>query len=212
MTHADYHAPDRGDRPYGWRAWPLVGLIGYARTGKDSAAATLVDELGYRRISFADPLRDAAYALNPVVASGGGFHLGDRLADVVDTIGWERAKDEYPEVRRILQNFGHGLRRTLGADIWRDYAMAKVDAWCGPVVITDVRYLNEALAIRERGGVLVRVTRPGTGPLNAHASETELTQLQVDRALPNTGTLDILAQRVRNLHATIILTQAPRPA
>lgn len=42
-----------------------IGIVGRKRSGKDTAAAALVEKLGYVRHGFADPLKDAALALNP---------------------------------------------------------------------------------------------------------------------------------------------------
>ncbi len=41
-------------------------------------------------------------------------------------------------------------------------------------VVSDMRYRNEAQAIRHRGGVLIRIERPGVGPINDHISEHDL--------------------------------------
>jgi dephospho-CoA kinase len=46
----------------------LIGLSGYARSGKDEAAKVLIEEFGFKRIAFADKLRDFLYALDPIVA------------------------------------------------------------------------------------------------------------------------------------------------
>jgi hypothetical protein len=182
-------------------AGPLIGLIGYARTGKDTFAAELVAAYGYRRVAFADPLRAAAYALNPIVRSHWDGPI--RLAEVVDEIGWERAKDEYPEVRRTLQHIGQGMRDTVDEDLWLNVAMDKVDGYGGPVVITDVRYRNEADAIRDRGGVLVRVIRPGARPANAHESETALDRMDTDEVVRNVAGLEELREKAHFLHLAI---------
>ncbi|CAO0836096.1 Adenylate kinase OS=Streptomyces microflavus OX=1919 GN=Smic_81130 PE=4 SV=1 [Streptomyces microflavus] len=44
-----------------------VGIIGRARVGKDAAGQWLVDNRGYRRIGFADPLKEAALKLDPLI-------------------------------------------------------------------------------------------------------------------------------------------------
>jgi hypothetical protein len=57
---------------------PLVGLVGYARSGKDTFAAAL----GYRRLAFADPLKELALAVNPLAA---GSHAD--AAPTTDQLG-----------------------------------------------------------------------------------------------------------------------------
>lgn len=186
-------------------AQPLIGMIGKKRSGKDSVASTLVAEFGYSRVAFADPLREALLRLDPII---GRPALPDapapvhdvRLSEVIAAIGWERAKDYVPEVRVLLQRFGTDAIRAIDDDFWVRTTRQQIEALRadGPVVVTDVRFPNEADAIREAGGYLVRVTRPGTeSEPGAHASETALDDYPEDIVVPNIGTLDCLAQQAR---------------
>jgi len=202
----------------------LIGMIGRKRTGKDSFAKTLVSELGYQAVAFADPLREAALALNPLV---GPTSLPDSLVpahrtlrDVVEAIGWEAAKDTVPHVRRTLQRLGTDAIRSLDDGFWVRAAMARVErlrtierasGWSGQtireagglsVVVTDCRFPNEAEAIRQAGGVLVRVERPGATAASEedlHPSETALDGFPEDFVVSNTGTLDDLAGHAREI-------------
>lgn len=45
----------------------IVGLAGYARSGKATFGSTLI-AYGCRRLSFADPIRAAIRAIDPIVA------------------------------------------------------------------------------------------------------------------------------------------------
>lgn len=178
-----------------------VGLVGKARSGKDSVAKRLVQGRSYTRIGFADPLKAMALQTNPLIPTSPGVVV--RLAALINDVGWEYAKDTYPEVRRLLQNIGQTVR-LHDEDFWVRLALRKVDAadsWNLPVVITDVRYENEAVALRQRGFALVRVTRPGAGAgENAgHKSETELDYVNPDLTIGNTGTLDDLNRIVDSL-------------
>lgn len=188
------------------RRVPLIGLVGKARSGKDSVAARLVEAHGYVRVAFADPLKQAALAVNPIVVCGEGpddpFEPTLRLADAVRLYGWEVAKDEIPEVRSFLQNFGQAVRDVLGEDIWRDRALAEADRLHDagvPVAITDVRYRNEAAGILARGGVLVRVLRPGNAGAGNHRSETDLDSYKVTWQVWNDGTLADLEDHADNI-------------
>ena len=159
-----------------------VGLTGRARTGKDTAAAALV-AVGWQRVGFADLLRDVAYAVDPTVSLGDHGH--GRLSVVVDQIGWEQAKD-YDDVRRFLQRLGtEGVRNHLGTHVWVDAAMARATT---PTVFTDVRFPNEAQAIRDAGGIVVRLTRPTAGTVVGHSSEEAMDTWPVDATIYNDGT------------------------
>ena len=59
-------------------------------------------------------------------------------------------------------------------------------------VITDVRFLNEALWLRNQGGKLWRITRAGVVPRSGHASEWELEDTSVDLTIRNDSTTEQL--------------------
>lgn len=191
---------------------PLLGLIGRARTGKDTAARFLAD-FGFARYAFADPLREAALGLDPIVdasirwhdpSNGGETHLETlRLSQAVQLLGWDRAKETYPEVRRTLQRLGTESVRALDETFWVRALAARLDAEPGPAVVTDVRFPNEADLIRSRGGLIVRVTRPHAPATLAHSSESALDRYDDDVVLANTGSLDDFRAVVRAFARTI---------
>jgi hypothetical protein len=175
----------------------LVGLSGYAQSGKDSVGAILVKEYGFTRYAFADALKEIVYRLNPLVENAGGGPA-IRMQDVVDGYGWEVAKKS-PEVRRLLQVMGtEAGRQVLGDNIWVDTVLNKVGD--DNVVITDCRFPNEAQAVQARSGVVIRVERPGVAAVNAHASETALDSWLYDATIFNTGTLEDLEWVVKDLY------------
>jgi hypothetical protein len=162
----------------------IIGLSGYARTGKDTVAEVLA-EMGWQRRAFADTLRKMVYALDPYVTGN------LRVADLVDSVGWEEAKVGYPEVRRLLQRMGtEAGRQVLGEDVWVRTTLSSLSV--GNYVITDCRFRNEADAIRAAGGQIWRIRRPGFGAVNAHSSERSLDNYFFDFYLDNEGTIDEL--------------------
>jgi hypothetical protein len=120
----------------------------------------------------------------------------------VDAYGWEKVKDDFPEVRQLLQRTGTDAgRRVLGENVWVDAVMA--DLPDTDVVFTDCRFPNEAQAIKDAGGYLVRVTRPGFEPgPDAHESETALDGYPHDFEIKNTGTLEDLRDTVGRVYET----------
>ena len=179
----------------------LIGLSGYARSGKDTVASMLATS-GYRRLAYADTLRDMALASDPHVVDPvtGGYTY---LRTLVQDRGWERAKAS-SDVRTYLQGLGLACRDTFGDDCWVD-ALNRKREMGRKHVITDVRFPNEAEDIRQRGGLLVRVSRPGTGPVNGHVSETALDDFDFDVHLLNDGNLDDL-----NANAQLLLSKATK--
>ena len=178
----------------------IVGFSGYLRSGKDTAAQALIED-GFEHRSFAKALKDMAYALNPIVEVR-GVTPPLRLAGVVDALGWERAKDAYPEIRALLQRMGTDAgRKVLGENIWVETAIKNwmADGWSENAVFTDVRFPNEADAIRHPlGGMVIRINRPGFEPgPDAHISETALDDYPFDAVIENTGGIDDLYRAVR---------------
>ncbi|MFD7646359.1 hypothetical protein ACFV5M_01655 [Streptomyces albidoflavus] len=166
---------------------PNIGIIGRARVGKDTAGAWLVENRGYKRVAFADPLKEAALKLNPLVCVTEHGRV-DSLRMVVDMYGWEEAKNRFHEVRRILQELGAAIR-TIDEDFWLRAAitaLADANDAGHPAVVTDVRYPNEAASLRRAGFVLIYIERPGV-PQLAHESEGALTEADADYHLVNDG-------------------------
>jgi hypothetical protein len=175
-----------------------VGIIGRARVGKDTAGAWLVDNRGYRRIGFADALKDAALTLDPIIDDGNvGYSFSAmRLSDLVRGYGWERAK-EIGDTRRTLQELGMAIR-AIDPEFWLRAALAKVteaNEAGVPAVITDVRFPNEADSLRRAGFHLVYIDRPGVPQLD-HASEGALTPADADYLIYNSGEVYDLQQEM----------------
>ncbi|MFE7315149.1 hypothetical protein ACFU7T_19020 [Streptomyces sp. NPDC057555] len=172
-----------------------IALMGKARSGKDTIAERLVHRWSFTRVAFADPLKGAALRINPLIPTACNVLV--RLNALVRDVGWEYAKDHYPEVRRTLQHAGQAVR-DLDPDFWVHLAMDKVgaaDSWSMPVVVTDCRHPNEVEALRNRGFVLVRVVRPGAATATSHESETALDAFPEDVRIVNDGTvLDLSAE------------------
>lgn len=163
----------------------IIGLSGYAQSGKDTLGSALVDNYGFTRYAFADALKEMVYRLNPVVDQ-----MENRVQDFVDTEGWEKAKKN-PEVRRLLQVMGtEAGRQVLGDNIWVDTVLNRVGG--RDVVITDCRFPNEAQAVKDRGGFVVRVRRAGVEAVNAHPSETSLDDWSFDMIVDNSGPIETI--------------------
>lgn len=176
----------------------IIGLAGYARTGKDTIADYLVEKHGFVRMAFADPMREALYRLDPKITVGG--MPGMSLAHAVDKLGWEQLKELSEDIRPLLQRMGTEVgRQMFGEDFWVDQAMLRAGRE-DKVVFADVRFKNEAYAVGRNWGYLWRVTRPGVGPANGHRSETDLDDYEpIDSEIENDGDLKSLYRKVDQL-------------
>lgn len=177
----------------------LIGLCGYPGVGKDELAKFAVAHYAFTRVAFGDKLRQALWAINPHIPLesrilGVKFTKVVRLQDLVNLIGWERAKHEYPIVREHLQTVGTEAGRDIhGENCWINASKLTAVVKEKPnVIVTDVRFGNEVRHVRKLGGVLVNVTRPGVGPVNNHASEQMDYRKVADYFLANDGGIEDL--------------------
>lgn len=188
----------------------VVGLVGETESGKDSIADFAIEDFGARRIALADPIRECALAIDPIVAiqaTGNPDQIRvARLSDVVSELGWREAK-KIPEVRRLLQRIGTEMgREIIDDDLWIVMGLRRMMAYyngsggeLNRFIFTDVRFPNESVKIREfveaNDGVLdlVRVKRPGYGPVNDHDSENSYDKIEPIAAhIDNKGDLNDL--------------------
>lgn len=188
----------------------LIGLTGYARSGKDTIGSRLVNEHGFVRVAFADAVRDATYTLNPQLSYDRDVWT---VQEIVDQHGWEWCKTHVPEIRRLLQVMGTEVGRGIfGESSWTDIAVRKIAEYANveslvvgvtaKVVVTDVRFANEADLIHDLGGQVWKVERSGFGPVNAHASE--VLDFEVDRIVDNNTDIKGLFSKVDALLRSIV--------
>jgi hypothetical protein len=190
----------------------VIGLCGYAGSGKDTAAEALVSE-GWQRIAFADPVREMALAIDPYIVFRSGdrnvladnpiifWNDGSHLQQLIEYVGWDEAK-RFMDVRRLLQRIGtEAGREILGPNVWVDVVSGRVTAaamcGCHGVVITDLRFDNELHYLRYRHSTIVRISRPGVGPVNDHESDQHLAGFEVDHEIVNDGDKEKLWAAIR---------------
>lgn len=171
----------------------IIGLSGFAQVGKDTVAKTLVDDYGFEVRSFAQPMRDALYTLNPIVHAQGGTY---KMQGLIDAYGWDVAKVQYPEIRRLLQVFGTEVgRKMFGENFWVNQAFAGVHS-SKNVVFTDVRFPNEASMIKDFYGQVWRIERPGVHAVNNHPSESSMDKWTFDKIIRNDSDIEALQEKV----------------
>jgi hypothetical protein len=172
----------------------IIGLTGYAQSGKDTVAKILVEHHGFIRIAFADRIRDLLFESNPMFDSIAGEPKF--LKDYVTRYGWEEAKKN-PQIRRILQTTGVGARKVFGEDFWIEQGIRQIDD-VNNYVFTDVRFINEAEAIKSyEDSQIWRIKRLGIDAVNAHVSETQMDGYPVDQIFANNGTVEDLELMVK---------------
>lgn len=170
----------------------LVGLCGFARSGKDTAAGALL-EMGWSRFAFADPLKQDIAGL---LKRGLSAVPLDENPRALSWLG-EMATVNKSRLRPLLVSYGAAMRE-FNPNYWIDRLnhTAEFKACRQPRVITDVRYINEAEWVRSLGGVILTITRPGIGPANAEEAD-KTAAVKPDAEILNTGSVDDLHRAVR---------------
>mgnify|MGYP006273994503 CR=1 FL=1 len=176
----------------------IIGLAGRKRSGKDTVGKYICDTYGFMPESFARPLKESIR----IIYGWTSDHTDGELKEVTCPY-WKVTP------RTVMQQPGTEIGRQLDRDIWRKSmerrlmtVMQHDDESRIPVgvIITDVRFPNEADGIRELGGEIWRITRPTLGPqTDLHPSETSLDRYRFDREVENDGSMEDLYAKVRVL-------------
>ena len=167
----------------------LIGLSGKAGSGKSTVANYLEDRHRYAQFAFANALKDTvglAFGFSREQLYGSHKEFVDRRWGVsprwcLQWLGTEILRDRWPDIW-----FRH-LRRDI-----LDYLSINGQR---PVVVSDVRFRDEAQALKNMGAVLIRIERPGCpGEIGgfdfSHISETDLDDWDgFDHVIHNDGTL-----------------------
>jgi len=181
-----------------------IALVGPRKSGKSTAAEALIQH-GYTRLSLADPVKDAAVVmLNAFTRS---FHV-DTMTDCFDRGDIEYSKATFrPLLEWIGSTFGRDYLQT--PDRWINLFRERfehLDNLCVPIVCDDVRFPNEAEALREMGFLIVQILRPAEGRMLAldeagetrdrQPSEEAIEEIVPDFILYNNRTVDDLHRLV----------------
>ncbi len=176
----------------------LIGLSGKKRSGKSSATNYLVEEHGFKPVSWAGALKNVI-----------GLQL---LGLTVDDMETEDKKEKInpfwgKSPRQLLQVIGtECFRDRVHPDFWvkvceRDTLKPLIKA-NENIVISDCRFPNEANCIRALGGTMVRITRMNYHPekVDMHPSETALDKWDFDFQIGAAdGNLDELYKKINDV-------------
>lgn len=167
----------------------LIGLAGIAGVGKDTLAGFIQSEYGHRIRAYADPLRallNARFGWQPQQWTNRGWK---------ENAHWANECGNFSP-RSWMQWLGTDvLRRYAGEDIFVRLAFEDWDQAPFPMVLSDIRFNNEAKAITDRGGFVIMLHRPDAMPVEPHVSERSLPQVQAH--LWNISTIPQLFESAR---------------
>lgn len=186
----------------------IVAFSGLKGSGKDTAARVLIAEYGFTKVAFADAVREMALVIDPLIPIHPGkmwqyITMMDQympLSEVIEEFGWDKAKREIPEVRRLLQVIGtEAGRMVLGENVWVNLLASRFPDITDPesrYVITDCRFDNEVEFVRSNHGSVVWIERPGLVS-DGHASESTHIKDLATVILHNDETIEELEEDIR---------------
>ena len=171
----------------------VIGFAGKARSGKDTAGKYLVDNYQFAHYYFAKPLKEGAKVM---------FNLTDEQVKNKEQViePWGRSP------RELYQLLGTDVARSIDRRVWIKNAEMFMRKHPGfSVVITDVRFSNEAEWIRSKGGIVVYLDSKTRGITNHtdHSSENGLQGDDVDVFIENDGTINELYDKIEALKGDV---------
>lgn len=201
----------------------LIGLCGYAGSGKDTVCEMIygIDSEGGGcpdRVAFADKMKLFAaecFGLmeKPTRLGTPRWHIERRAIERINQTKDEeivlfkgRQENHALTGRQFLQNMGPAARDNINPDFWIDLVLPTesddgeydlADSFPGvtTLIISDVRYENEARRIKELGGEIWLIERPGFES-DGHESEVLPPGHYIDCRVTNSGTVDDLYDQV----------------
>jgi hypothetical protein len=191
----------------------VVAVLGLLNSGKGTFAKVFADSGNFTPMAFADPIKIILQDL---------FHLSTEEL-------WGTSDKRTPRGRELMQVFGTDFARKYEPEIWVNKMEERIGYCerngidtCFPqgrgvqskdgIVITDLRFPNEAKMLREKyDATLIKIVRPhsqdeATTKQNQHASETAVANIPHDwirYTVFNTGTREDLLDEAARLLETV---------
>jgi len=189
----------------------LIGISGYAGSGKDLAANIIryLTDGCDDYMSFDDYMHQLFMPKFEVVRFADNLK---KCASIILGCSLSELEDRRYKESNLGQEWSNNSPRTLlqklGADFGRN--MIHPDIWVNSTIATyipekdwivpDVRFENEADAIKNKGGVLIRLNRITNADSTVHESESALDNyFKFDYIIDNNGSIDELIKVIKDI-------------
>lgn len=175
----------------------IIGVGGKKQSGKDTVAGYIASQYGYEKRAFAGPIKqalevifdwdssvweteeqktriDPRWGISPRQASQ---HMGTEWGQL-------SLKEAFPEFAKVSNR-----------NLWVNRALHDYNRHM-KIVFSDMRFVHEARAIKERGGYLILVKGRNDSDSDTHPSEMEVKEIQPDLVISNVSSLEFLYKQV----------------
>lgn len=168
----------------------IIGLTGLKGCGK-STVASIIKKMGYAEYSFAQPMKEALSAMTG---------LDYQIFDSQDTKELPLEQFDGVTPRQMMQTLGTEWgRQMIHPDLWLIIAKQRLSN-LEYVVVSDIRFENEAALIREMGGVIIHIERQtDKNETSNHESEKGIAFKECDLCIVNDSDIESLEQKVVSL-------------
>lgn len=204
----------------------VIGITGKKRSGKDASANILSKVYGYQTIAFADALKESMIGvpLRGVNVAHRELYIPQGKSDNRDLDLKIGIYDAYKYIQEVMQKLNINisyecimnvlekydfysfrvLMQVIGTDLihpidnlfWVNKTFSVIDSKVKTVIITDVRFMHEYNAIKEKNGIVLKILKD-TKTDDKHISEN--LEIPYDVLVENNGTLIELEEKLCQL-------------
>ena len=177
----------------------VIGILGKKRHGKDTISNHIIKKYKYQSMAFASPLKEACRTLF-------GFNDEQLYGDdkeVIDNHWKITPRDAFQFVGTdLIRHQMKNICPDIGENFWVECTKKRIldELTKNPktnIVLTDVRFPNEANLVHEFGGIVIKVERPDIKSSDEHISEKGIDDIkQFDHKIINDSTIDELNKKV----------------
>ena len=186
----------------------IIGIVGKKGSGKDTVADFICDKYNFKKISFADPIKEAL----KIIFGWNDSYLYTEKKNIVDdnygvsprkamqTLGTDWGQT-------ILCDAGEDFLKTTGRNLWVKRTLKNISIFDN-IIISDVRFLHEAEAIEKEGGFLIKITRE-LASFDSHKSEAEVDKIKNCVEIFNNYDLNTLFKNIDKVYSSLFKHSIP---
>lgn len=205
MTYDVYCNSLPGQRDAQWADWQIKKFAAKLKQMCSLLTGIPVEDFEKQSVkdSLLGPEWETFISLNEVVEAGTG-RRPLKVRELLQRFGTEAVRDKVHQnawVNALFADYKKRLPACSGQPDFDWSILPKDEDYIYPNwVISDTRFPNEAQAIKDHGGIVVRVNRPSKTH-SSHPSETSLDDWEFDWVIQNNGTIDALVGDVNEMLA-----------